>query len=118
MGGIFHSHPYKNYSLEVDDARVGIGISFGAHLVLGSQNTQYIVPYLRRLNADWNGNKKLIPDYLAMMQVYGTRSKSAFLTMERNYSIQAGVVVDRHVAREAWELGLCLVPAGSRVGHA
>jgi hypothetical protein len=104
MGGIFHSHPYKNYSLEVDDARVGIGISFGAHL--------------RRLNADWNGNKKLIPDYLAIMQVYGTRSKSAFLTMERNYSIQAGVVVDRHVAREAWELGLCLVPAGSRVGHA
>jgi hypothetical protein len=54
-------------------------------------NTQYILPYLRRLKAEHTGKKKLIPDHLAMMQVYGTRSKSAFLTVEGAYGIQAGL---------------------------
>jgi endonuclease III len=113
MGGIFHSHPYKNYSLEewstMPESELA---SLLEPTSCWAYNTQYILPYLRCLNADRKGNKKLIPDYLAMMQVYGTRSKSAFLTVEGAYGIQAGVVVDRHVAREAREFGF--VPAGSK----
>ena len=104
MGGIFHSHPYKNYGLkewatipELELASLLEPTSCWAY------NTQYILPYLRRLEMERKGKKKLIPDHLAMMQVYGTRSKSAFLTLEGSYGIQAGIVVDRHVASKARE---------------
>ena len=47
----------------------------------------------------------LIPDHLAMMQVFGIKSKSAFLILEGASGIQAGIVVDRHVVNAARAFG-------------
>jgi endonuclease III len=104
-GAIFHSEPYKNYGLkewagipELELASLLMPTSCWAY------NTQFILPCLRRLQSQRECKPGIIiPDHLGLMQVYGTNSKSAFLTVEGAFGVEAGIVVDRHVASAAWE---------------